>query len=306
MVHGWDKLTEHEAALLPHISKLKSGETATWEQHISKHGSTKETWEESVEKMGYMALLRNLRNFVDNDISVKGLMKVARRIADRDSVVKSKQLPFRFMSAFRALPSNSPQMLIDAVSIAADMAVENVPDLDGETLVLVDCSASMGHTVSGKSTVTMSDAARCLGAILVRRGNSELWGFGSRPVRVVAPSGNAVMATVAGMKGISHHTGHATMIGAALDKSLNDRFKRAIVLTDMQAHDHVNPVVTHWLAGDKERKLYVIDLSSYGVPSIDPRHPQVTIVGGFSDKVFDWIVANEVADPLRKISEYAG
>ena len=307
VVHGWDKLDEAEQALLPHIAKLKAGGTQSWEQHISKEGSTKETWAEAVPKMGYMALLRNLRNLVENGMDGDTLMNVVLKISNADQVAKSKQLPFRFLSAFQALPSGTPQALIDAVCVAADHAVANVPDLDGETLVLVDCSGSMTWaTVSGKSKVKISDAARCLGAILVRRGDCTLYGFGDRPVRVTAPSGNSVMATVAGMRGISRKTGHCTMIGKALSETLDDRFKRAIVLTDLQAHDHVQPTVTKWLAGSPERKLYVIDLSSYGLPSIDPRHPQITMVGGFSDKVFDWIVANEVADPLRKIKEYAG
>jgi hypothetical protein len=307
VVHGWKDLSDEEKALLPHIAKLKEGETQSWEQHISKHGSTKETWEESVEKMGYMALLRNLRNFVDNDISVAGLYRVAKRISDRDAVRKSKQLPFRFLSAYKALPANSPQMLFDAISMAADVSVENVPDLEGDTLVLVDCSGSMTFsTVSEKSQMKLSEAARCLGAILVKRGNCELWGFGTNAVRVTAPSGNPVMATIAGMQGISRLTAHGTNIANALSKSLQDRFQRVIVLTDMQAHDNPQTVIGPWLAGDEKRRAYIIDMNHYGAPSFDPRHKGITMVGGFSDKVFDWMNAVEVSDPLRKIREYAG
>ena len=304
MVHGWNKLDEAEQALLPHIAKLKAGGTQSWEQHISKEGSTKETWTEAVEKMGYMALLRNLRNLVEKDVGPEVLRAVASKLTNPELVARSKQLPYRFLSAYRALPANTPQALFDAVAAAADLAVDNVPDLEGETLVLVDCSGSMTFSnVSGKSKMSLADAARCLGAILVRRGNCALWGFGTLPVRITAPSGNSVMATIAGMQGVSRHTGHGTMIGLALETALDERFNRVIVLTDMQSRDHANRKVTEWLKNG-ERKLYIIDMSSYGMPSFDPRHKGITIVGGFSDKVFEWIRAVEKGDPVRSIRKY--
>lgn len=305
MVHGWEALSEEEKAALPHVASLREGGTQSWEQHISKHGSTKESWSEAVEKMGYMALLRNLRNLVENGVGIDVLRTVAAKLTNPDAVRKSKQLPFRFISAFNALPSGAPQILYDAVSAAADQSVVNVPDLEGETLVLVDCSGSMTWaTVSGKSQVRIADAARALGAIMVRRGDAELWGFGDRAVRVAAPSRNPVLATINGMKGISSKTGHATFIAKALQTALNERFQRVVVLTDMQAHDNPQKVLQPWLAANKSRRAYIIDMAHYGLPSLDPRCPGLTMVGGFSDKVFDWMKAVEEADPVQKIRKY--
>jgi len=305
VVHGWDSLTTEEAALLPHIAKLKAGGTQTWEQHISKEGSSTRSWTEAVEKMGYMALLRNLRNLVEAEVDSVVLDRVCNKLTDQKEVRYSKQLPFRFQSAYNALPRNTPQALFNAVSMAADLAAENVPDLEGETLVLVDCSASMrGFGVSKKSVVTNADAARCLGGILVKKGNAELWGFGQDPVRVTAPAGNPVMSTVSGMKGISRHTGHATFIEKAIEASINDRFRRVVVLTDMQSHDNPHRAAQRWLDADRRRKLYIIDMEHYGLPSFDPNHPGVVMVGGFSDKVFDWMRAMEVDDPVATIRSY--
>jgi len=306
MVHGWEKLSKVEQSLLPHITKLKAGGTQSWEQHISKEGSTKESWTEAVEKMGYMALLRNLRNLVENEVGTDVLNVVASKLTNPELVAKSKQLPFRFLSAFKALPANTPQILFDAISTAADLAVDNVPTLEGETLVLVDCSGSMSlSTVSGKSKTTLSEAARCLGAILVRRGNCELWGFGTNPVRVTAPSGNPVMTTIAGMQGIDRLTGHSTRIADALRAGLNDRFRRVIVLTDMQSHDNPQSVLAPWLSEDAKRRAYIIDMNHYGFPSFDPRNPGIVMVGGFSDKVFDWMRAVEKANPVQEIKGFA-
>ena len=304
MVHGWAALTTEEQALLPHVTNLKAGGTQSWEQHISAEGSTKRSWTEAVEKMGYMALLRNLRNLVEKEVDREVLEVVASKLTNPEAVRKSKQLPFRFLSAFKALPPNAPQILFDAISAAADLAVENVPLLEGDTLVLVDCSGSMGGWISDRSKVTHKDTSRCLGGILVRRGNAELWGFGDRPVRVTAPSGNPVMATIAGMHGISRHTGHSTHIALALEKSLADRFQRVIVLTDMQAHDNPQRVLAPWLEKSDKRRAYIVDMNHYGLPSFDPRHPGIVMVGGFSDKVFDWMRAVEKSNPVQEIRGY--
>jgi len=150
----------------------------------------------------------------------------------------------------------------------------------------------------------LSEAARCLGAILVKRGNCELWGFGDRPVRVAAPSHNPVMATIAGMEGISSKTGHGTAIAGALKKSLNERFRRVIVLTDMQALDNPQMVIQPWLAADKSRRAYICDMLHYGLPSFDPRYPGLVMVGGFSDKIFNWIRAVEKTNPVQEIRGY--
>ena len=323
VVHGWDALSIHEKSMLPHVKSLKDGgETQSWEQHISKHGSNPTTWGESFEKMGYMALLRNLRNLVDNNVGLNVLNAAAAKIADRDEVMKSKQLPFRFLSAYRSLPAHTPQILFDAISVATDHAVENVPTLEGDSLVLVDCSASMDGPISQRSTVSAKDAARCLGAILVRaqgakiyQGACDLWGFGTNPVRVKVQTGNPVMATLAAMVGISGgfdwgrvqpgKTGHGTEIGKALDASLRPGLKRIVVLTDMQSHDHATPPVRRYLKDNPETMLYIIDLRGYGLPCFATDLPRTLMIGGFSDKVFQFMNAVETSDPVERIRDYA-
>jgi TROVE domain len=48
-----------------------------------------------------MALLRNLRNIIEARVSAEHIEKVCTRLADPYQVAKSKQFPFRFMSAYR-------------------------------------------------------------------------------------------------------------------------------------------------------------------------------------------------------------
>ncbi|WP_212648261.1 TROVE domain-containing protein [Deinococcus hopiensis] len=89
---------------LPLMRAVREGERmVSWEQVISREGSTPLTWAKVAPTMGYMALLRNLRTLVTLKVGEDVLQRVARRLADPEEVAASRQLPFRFYSAYNAL-----------------------------------------------------------------------------------------------------------------------------------------------------------------------------------------------------------
>jgi hypothetical protein len=78
------------------------------ERNDLKIQAAKEMWEAKVDARGkgqlnYMALMRNLMNFLKYDISLDHIKKVAARLADEKEVARSKQMPFRFVTAYRML-----------------------------------------------------------------------------------------------------------------------------------------------------------------------------------------------------------
>jgi 60 kDa SS-A/Ro ribonucleoprotein len=89
----------------------------TWETELSALGQaayeTKEQraaaittkWEELIDsnRLGYMAMLRNLRNMIQSNVSYGHIRKVCGYLADKNAVANSKQLPFRFLAAFREI-----------------------------------------------------------------------------------------------------------------------------------------------------------------------------------------------------------
>jgi hypothetical protein len=89
----------------------------TWETELSALGKNKfeseeaknealaRKWEELIDsgKVGYMALLRNLRNILEADVSARHIQRVCEIISDKENVLRSKQLPFRFLAAYREL-----------------------------------------------------------------------------------------------------------------------------------------------------------------------------------------------------------
>ena len=159
----------------------------TWETYISTNGSTAENWEHIIPKMGYMAILRNLRNFLKVDISTEKINYVANRISEPEQVARSKQLPFRFLSAYKMLKGSmgmsdsrwgsrgvTPMdgidhlkagILVDAVERALDASVVNLPQLPGKTLIAIDTSGSMTSTISDKSVLRCIDISTLMGTI---------------------------------------------------------------------------------------------------------------------------------------------
>lgn len=89
----------------------------TWETELSKAGKQqflseeerdsvmRATWQELIGSghLGYMAMLRNLRNMTKYCIDEDSKVKVCQRLSSPEAVRKSKQLPFRYLSAYLQL-----------------------------------------------------------------------------------------------------------------------------------------------------------------------------------------------------------
>jgi hypothetical protein len=93
----------------------------TWETELSavgqrhfdseeeKEEAKREVWQKLVQshRLGYMATLRNLRNMLKLGMDEETIQMVCDYISNPEAVRKSKQLPFRFLSAFLELMDTS-------------------------------------------------------------------------------------------------------------------------------------------------------------------------------------------------------
>lgn len=202
----------------------------TWEaigSSFGKGGLDAKAWEAVIPTMGYMALLRNLRNFEDADVSDSVLDAVAARIADPEEVAKSRQLPFRFLSAY-----NNVRGLRFAYPLekALNHSLANVPKVKGRTLILVDRSGSMfGFGYSQKSEMTWADSAALFGtALALRSEKADLIQFGTNWGRVDVHRNASVLKAVQSFASLG-----GTNTAAAL-RATFDEHDRVVILTDDQ------------------------------------------------------------------------
>ena len=250
--------------------RLVEGELAipdTWEFALSSGCDKREAWERllSENKLGALALLRNLRNMAEAKVSEQAI---------RDGLARMKTdrvLPFRFIAAARYAPQWEP-----ALEKAMFRALEGQSKLPGKTVLLVDVSGSMDAPLSRRSEMRRNDAAYGL-AVLLRETAEDvsIYTFSDRLVRVPARQGFALRDA---LNASQPHNG--TYLGQAL-KGLDEAYDRLIVITDEQSHDPVpNP----------KARGYVLNVASYqnGVGYGAWMH-----IDGWSDSVIEYLRAAE-------------
>ena len=198
----------------------------TWEVGLSGGGDKRETFTRllSEGRLGYLALLRNLRNMTSAGVN-DGLIREA--ILARKGA--RNVLPFQFVAAAKACPRMEPEL--DRAMIAA---VEDSLPLEDRTVVLVDVSDSMNDPLSSKSDLTRMDAAATLASI-VNAASLRVFTFSNDLVEIPPRKG---MSGVDAVKGSQGHYG--TALGAAV-REVNARteYDRLIVITDEQSRDRV-------------------------------------------------------------------
>jgi len=189
-------------------------------------------WEAVVPSMGYMALLRNLRNFDEAGVSDEVAARVAAKLSDPGEVARSRQFPYRFVSAFRAAPSLRWGHALDK---AIELATANVPAFAGRTLVLVDTSASMSaQAFSRRSTMSPVEAAAVFGVVMAKRGNEvDLHGFADGVFRHKVSRSASVLSEVERFAARIGEVGHGTRIAEALRKTYRGH-DRVVIVSDMQ------------------------------------------------------------------------
>ena len=296
LVHPVPTARNKEALELLIKGELKN--TQTWESKLSEAGQKAESeedlaklksnaWEEliSTRKIGYFALLRNLRNIINQAPSV--VPAACELLTDERLISKSRVLPFRFATAYEEISklgsSKEVRDVLVAINQALDISVANVPKFDGETLVVMDVSGSM----SGRA----SEIASLFGAILAKVNNCDVMTFStSAQYKQYNP-----MDSVLTIRNSFRYSGGGTNF-KSIFTTANKKYDRVIILSDMQgwmgyttpsaefnqykSRYGANPFVYSW------------DLAGYGTLQFPENN--VFALAGFSDKVFDIMKLMEI------------
>jgi len=306
ITQGFDKLTPEERVLVPELVRMQAGQAMTWEQQISGKGSTKENWEQIIPKMRYMALLRNLRNFIEKGVGKAQIELVANKIMDKAEVRNSKQLPWRFYNAYNALSSlgsrSEVQILGRAVRKALDYSIDNVPDLDGNTLILADTSGSMRKPVGGNNVpkdsannaIMAYDLGIILGSILAGKNSCEFFLFENKPTKVRFGAGDDTISRIekAKLQAINGGTAIGYSFAEAIKLSGNKVFNRAIILTDEQGADDLWSEVRKYRDKNPAFNCFAINLVGTKVSAL-PQSNGAYQLAGYSDRLFSWIKEEE-------------
>lgn len=261
----------------------------TWETELSAHGNNAKTWERLIDsgKVGYMALLRNLRNIMQANPA--NIEKVYQRIENPDAVRKSKQLPFRFLSAYKSVSDIAGSRALDALENAADASISNLPRLSGLSVIAVDVSGSMGGSPSAKSSVRCVEIGMLLGLIANQIcDNSIFYMFNNGLYKRALSHRTGILQEAVGGTANGGTDMRLPFIGMLKEQVKTDR---VIIVSDNECNHGKSTVQSY---AEKYRRetgnniwVHAIDLQGYGTQQFCG--PRVNIVAGWSEKVFQFI-----------------
>jgi hypothetical protein len=273
-----------------YIEQLNKGNTTISWENVSSAGTgpmTAEEWTQVIPFMGYMATLRNLRNFDKAGVDHKIRHSVGIGLSDPYNVEKSKQLPIRYYSAYRAVTNNAWKPFL---SQALSLSLNNVPALSGKWLVLVDASGSMFYSVSNDSEVNYYDTACVFAAALASKNNVTLRTYSNDISPVLDTRDVDVLKIVEKLSDEKYAFQGSTLTASCLERAFNKgRYNGVILLTDEQHNDYWGGNPDKAIPDDVP--LYTFNLAGYKVGH-DIRPNRIT-VGGLSDSAFTLIKAVE-------------
>ena len=261
--------SEEQVALFKKIADNKLDSVDNWETALSAGKDKKETFTRLIleERLGGMALLRNLRNMEQAKVDPVVISGAIKNMSTRYI------LPFRFIAAAKFGPRYEPE-LEDAMK----RSIDGKEKLAGRTAFLVDTSGSMDAPLSAKSDLKRFEAG--FGMAMVLRWACEavdIFSFSDRLIGVPPRSGFALRDALnsVNMRG-------GTRLGAAVQVVLQQGvfYDRLIVITDEQTEDKVPqhlPV----------KNCYMVNVAGYqnGVGYNGSWHN----ISGFSEGVLGYI-----------------
>ncbi|PZF74658.1 TROVE domain-containing protein [Taibaiella soli] len=326
-----------QQTLFNKIAKDELTTPYTWETELSAAGqmkyssphdrkmAMKTVWELLIDsgKMGYMATLRNLRNILEAQVSAAHVQKVCDYLMNEKAVAHSKQLPFRFLAAYRELktvPSEYTSYVMTALETALEKSVANMQgfELNERVVVACDVSGSMQHVVSPKSKVLYYDIGLLMGMMLQSKCKNVVSGMFGDSWKIVPLPTKGILANVDAFYKREGEVGYSTN-GYLVLRDLCERKYRAdkvMMFTDVQMWDsttknilNANTIAYQWAQYKKiapQAKLYIFDLAGYGNAPLRIPQNDVYLIAGWSDKIFSVLEAMENgADAMEMINAIA-
>jgi 60 kDa SS-A/Ro ribonucleoprotein len=324
---------EAQQVLFDKIVRDELATPYTWETELSalgqlryvseavKQSAIAEKWEELIfsNKLGYMATLRNLRNILQAEVSKEAINKVCQYLADPRAVAKSRQLPFRFLSAYRELKtvnSGYVSKVLEALEEAVVQSAANIAGYDEDTRVVIaaDVSGSMQRYISDKSKVQNYDIGLMLAMLLQHRCDHVVTGmFGDKWKVINVPRKN-ILANVEEFHRREGEVGYSTNGYLVIEDLLLRRqvVDKVMIFTDCQLWNSNNSTVNianlwkQYKLIAPQAKIYLFDLAGYGNVPLNVQRDDVYLIAGWSDKLFDVLAAVEQgADALEVINAIA-
>lgn len=286
----------------------------TWETELSALGQEnfedqnqkteafRSKWTELIKsnKMGYMALLRNLRNMLEAGVAPAPMEQVCNHLSAPEQVRKSKQLPFRFLSAYKELKqvnSISTTMVLNALEDAMRASAANIAGFSKHSQVLIACdvSGSMSQTISQRSKVRLSEVGIVLAMLFRNSCKNVITGIFGDIWKVTNFPTGSILSGICEMEKHCYEVGFSTNGHKVIEWLLEQHIimDKVMIFTDCQMWDSTGKDKTFAKLWHRYKQLapkaqlYLFDLAGYGTAPLRTEANDVFLIGGWSDRIFD-------------------
>ena len=269
--------------------------------------------------LGYMALLKNLKNILEAGVSDETVQNICSLLRNKNAVLKSKVLPFRFVQAYNIVDSMEidkfkSKKILKAIEDGFVISAGNINivEKDEKIALLLDESGSMqgwGNYSAGKSPFDIGKAlmAAMLSGVDKSNALGMLWADDCSNVNIDKSPMTFIKETTT--------KGGGTDIGAPLKKliSTSTFVDKIVVLTDMQMYDEwgnlgetFEKYLKKYRKINPDVKVLFWNLEGYGKATPLKMNHNVLEVCGYSDKMLEivpkiWKNQNALIDEIEAI-----
>lgn len=276
-------------------------------------------WKEIAKNAKWGTLLKNIRNFATHNVfnDPKLVKKIAETIADETVIGKVKAMPHQVLQAYDVLSGVAtdrfgrtnyvviPKEILEALDIALDATIQNIPDFNCDIIVCPDVSPSMNKPVTGmrkgaSSTVTAEKAAALVAAAIARKNAGKTYIISFSTIATNIPwTRNDTLSSLT--RKIQNSKGGGTECSAPICYAVDNKIKANIIylLSDNESWvlgntrhmrpDSATATVKAWREFKKlnpDSKLICHDFTPNGSTQVLDTN-DVMNVGGFSESHFD-------------------
>lgn len=264
-----------------------------------------EAWAQIALQGGWQMVRMNLNTFARHGVyELPGMTKaIAEKLRDAELIAKAKVFPYQLMAAYKSATTDVPLAVREALQDALEIALANVPQIEGKVIVCPDVSGSMSCAVTGgrgsaTSSVRCIDVAALVAAAMLRKNvTTEVLPFENDVVACELNPRDTVMTNAQKLASIG---GGGTNCSAPLVKLNKQKAKADLVVFVSDNESWVDATRRGATATMREwevfkqrnpnAKLVCIDVTPYGTTQAVERE-DILNIGGFSDDVFKIIAA---------------
>jgi 60 kDa SS-A/Ro ribonucleoprotein len=301
-------------------AKVKSGEITKEEATVELQEAKESNYAELIRtrKIGYLALLRNLRNILKNSSDKALITDACALLTDAKLIKQSLVFPHQIDLALEIMLSefSNSQMGQFAIALnkAYELAIPNLTELfqHGRTAVVFDTSGSMegNHVSVGGSkerktfNKTPADKAALIGATLAKGIGADLYHFASYCENIKFNPGSDVNTIKKVGQSLNGRVGHGTSFESIFTTlSKNGKYDRVFIISDMQGGDSVarGSSFQSYSRVHGEPYIYTIDIVGYGSTMFKPGNKLIQLFG-YGPDIYEMVKKAEV-DPKAIIKE---